>query len=89
METISGRLECSLQNVGAKSQGNFAILKCNNNKEYVLYRYGRLPLEDDFFLPYHGKRIKVEGKAEERNGYFCVHSISESVETNDNEKEKQ
>lgn len=88
METISGRLEYSLQNVGSKSQGNFAILKCDSGKEYILYRSGRLPLEDDFFLPYHGKRIKVEGKAEERNGYFCVHSISECVETEQDEKQK-
>ena len=87
METISGWLECSLQNVGSKSQGNMAILKCDNGKEYTLYRPGRLPLEDDFFISYHDKKIVVEGKAEERNGYFCVHSILEDVEKEQDEKQ--
>lgn len=86
METISGWMEYELQNVGSKSEGNIAILKCDGGKEYTLYRVGKLPLGDDFFLPYHGKKIIVEGVAEERNGYFCVHTISEDVETKQDKK---
>lgn len=82
-------MEYDLQNVESKSEGNIAILKCDGGKEYTLYRVGKLPLGDDYFQSYHRKKVIVSGVAEERNGYFCVHTISEDVETKqDKEREK-
>ena len=79
MATVIGIMEYCLQNIGSKSEGKMAILKCDDEKEYTLYRSGEHPVNDDFFAHYHGKRIVLEGKAEERNGYFCVTSICEDV----------
>jgi hypothetical protein len=47
-----------------------------------------LPVEDEFFVPYQGLPIEVEGKAEERTGYFCVASIRVKDDLN-NTSEKQ
>ena len=90
MAIVCGIMEYRLQDVGSKSEGRVAILKCNNGKEYALYRPGMLPLEDDFFAPYQGLLIEVEGKAEERAGYFCVTSIGiKENEENTNEKQEE
>lgn len=77
METISGWLEYSVQNVGSKSEGYYAILKCENDVEYILYRSGKFPMGDEFFSHYNGQRVTVTGKAEVHTGYFCVHTIIE------------
>jgi hypothetical protein len=47
-----------------------------------------LPVEDEFFVPYQGLPIEVEGKAEERTGYFSVASIRVKDDLN-NTSEKQ
>lgn len=75
MSIVNGIMEYRLRDVGSKSEGKVAVLICDNGKEYTLYRPGMLPVEDEFFVSYQGLPIEVEGKAEERTGYFCVTSI--------------
>lgn len=87
MIIVNGVMEYCMQNAGSKSEGKMALLKCDDGKEYFLYRSGEHPVNDVFFTPFDGKRIEVEGKAEERTGYFCVTSIREEII--DQESEKQ
>ncbi len=63
-------------NPGTKSEGDFAILECPDGKEYMLYRSGHLPMDDDYFTEYDGKEITVEGNMEETTGYLMVTSIT-------------
>lgn len=77
MAIVNGLLEYILQNEGSKSEGYWAFLKCNDGKEYTLYRSGIYPLGDEYFASYHGKVVRVVGDAEERTGYFCVGAIEE------------
>ena len=88
MSIVNGIMEYRLRDVGSKSEGRVAVLICDNGKEYTLYRPGMLPVEDEFFVPYQGLPIEVEGKAEERTGYFCVASIRVKDDLN-NTSEKQ
>lgn len=87
MIIVNGVMEYCLQNTGSKSEGNMALLKCDDGKEYFLYRSGEHPVNDTFFAPFDGKSIEVEGKAEERTGYFCVTAIREKIENQETEKQ--
>ena len=80
MVTVYGMMEYSLLYAGSKSEGYWAVLKCDDGKEYTLYRSGEYPVGDDFFAPFHGKRVVADGKPEERTGYFCVTAIREEEE---------
>lgn len=75
MTIIDGVLEYSLQNVGSRSEGKMAILKCADEKEYILYREGVYPVDDAYFASFHGLVVRVEGRAEEDTGYFRVYTI--------------
>ena len=72
---ILGILNYKLMNVGSKSEGNMAILTCDDGKEYALYRLESYPIDDVFFQTYHQQRIGVKGTVEEDTGYICVVSI--------------
>lgn len=76
MTTLFGIIEYSMQNIGTKSEGHSALLKCNDGKEYTLYRTNCMPVDDTFFAPYHGKKVYVTGSVEEQTEHFCVTSIS-------------
>lgn len=82
---IEGVLNYEIQNEGSKSEGKMAILKCSDGKEYILHRKDVYPINDDFFAPYHGTKLKVEGQTEDSTNYFCV--ISVYSENNDELKE--
>lgn len=75
LSIINGVLDYSLQNEGSRSEGKMAVLKCSDNKEYILYRESVFPIDDEYFASFHGMNVKVEGKPEEDTGYFCVSSI--------------
>ena len=72
---VSGILNYKLMNVGSRSEGNMAILTCDDGKEYALYRLDSYPIDDVFFRTYHQQRIGVKGSVEEDSGYICVGSI--------------
>lgn len=75
MSIIYGVLEYTLQNIASRSEGRMAVLKCEDGKEYMLYRENVYPVDDEFFVPYQGLNLKVEGKADADTDYFCVSSI--------------
>ncbi len=75
LSVITGMLDYSLQNEGSRSEGKMAVLKCTDDKEYILYREGVFPIGDEYFAPFQGINVKVEGKMEEDTGYFCVSTI--------------
>lgn len=83
LSIISGFLDYSLQNEGSRSEGKMAILKCADQKEYVLYREDVYPMDDEYFATYQGMNVKVKGKAEEETGYFSVSAIWLENEKND------
>lgn len=76
MTTLIGTLEYSVQNIGTKSEGCMAILKCDDGKTYTLYRSGNLPIDDSFFADFHGKKVCIEGNIEESTDNLCVKSIT-------------
>lgn len=75
MSKIKGRLTITLDAIGSKSEGKIAILSAQDGKEYVLYRENQMPQDDDFFSPWDGKEIEIEGDIETRNKYVCVTEI--------------
>ena len=75
MTVVFGILNYKLMNVGSRSEGNMAILTCDDGKEYALYRLDSYPIDDVFFQAYHRQRIGVQGTVEENTGYICVDSI--------------
>lgn len=72
---IWGVLDYKLMNIGSRSEGNMAILACDDGKEYALYRLDLYPINDVFFQTYHQQRIGVKGIVEEPTGYMCVECI--------------
>lgn len=75
MTTLCGTIEYRSLNTGTKSEGSYAILKCPDGKEYILYRSGCLPADDDSFMDYAGKTVTAEGNIEDITGHFMVMSI--------------
>lgn len=88
---ISGILNYKLMNVGSRSEGNMAVLTCDDGKEYALYRSDSYPIDDVFFQTYHQQQIAVKGTVEEDAGYICVESIllSDGTEVMINDKIKE
>ena len=50
MIIVNGVMEYCMQNTGSKSEGKMALLKCDDGKEYFLYRSGEHPVNDVFFI---------------------------------------
>lgn len=75
MITVYGTLEYKKCNVGSKSEGYKAILKCADGTEYKLYRSEGSPINDDYFAPYHNKEVEVTGSIEERGKHLLLSSI--------------
>ncbi len=75
MITVYGILEYKLCNIGSKSEGYKAILKCVDGREYKLYRSEGNPIDDNFFAPYHNKKVEVTGIIEERGKHLLLSSI--------------
>lgn len=76
MTTLIGTIEYSVQNIGTKSEGYIALLKCDDGKTYTLYRSDNMPIDDPFFAPYHNKKVYVDGNIEESTNIICVKSIA-------------
>ena len=58
----------------SKSEGMAAFLLTEGDGRAQLYRPDHYPMDDEFFSPYSGKAVEVEGEAEE-NGFIAVHAI--------------
>lgn len=71
---IKGKLQLKWQNPGSKSEGCYAILLGESEREWRLYRANQLPLNDPYFEPYEGATLCLEG-VEEENGYFRVEGL--------------
>lgn len=87
MTIITGTISQRLLNCGTKSEGNATILKCTDGKEYMLYRSGQLPTDDDYFTGYDGKTVTVEGNSEDATGHFLVTSITAVADAADGKDE--
>ena len=75
-----GKLTIELLNEGSKSEGLYAILTAGDNKTWTLYRSGAYPAGDDFFKPFNGHQVSVEGE-QEMDKYICVENITITDET--------
>lgn len=64
---------------GSKSEGNYTYLN-TGQIEYRLFRMEVYPADDDFFLPYEGKNVEVEGIV--TDNWLSVENISEVLEEN-------
>ena len=64
------------EQVGTKSEGDYAYLEVADNIRYRLYRNGH-PAADSYFLrPYENMFVSVEGVLEE-NESLCINSIND------------
>lgn len=64
---------------GSKSEGNYTFLN-TGQVEYRLFRMEVHPADDDFFLPFEGKKVEVEGIV--TDDWLSVEKISEVLEDN-------
>lgn len=71
----SGLLEVRLDAVGSKSEGRYAHLLLPDEQDFILYREGCLAVNDEFFEPYSGHQVIVEGEEETRARHILVESI--------------
>jgi len=78
--TTQGTLSIRLQNKGSKSEGLYAILTDAEEKKWTLYRPEYYPANDEFFTPFDGHQVSVEGEPELDN-YICVNNITIIEET--------
>ena len=62
--TSEGLLTVELHNEGSKSEGLYAVLTETEGKTWILYRADVYPANDDFFAPFNGHQVSVEGEQE-------------------------
>ena len=74
-----GKLTIRLQNQGTKSEGLYALLMDSEGKSWILYRENHYPAGDEFFTPFDGHQVSVEGE-QEIEKYSCVDEIKEETE---------
>jgi len=59
-----GKLTIELFNEGTKSEGLYAILTEKDDRIWSLYRSGVYPANDEYFAPFNGHQVTVEGEQE-------------------------
>lgn len=64
---------------GSKSEGNCAYLNTGET-EYRLFRMGAFSVNDDFFYPFEGKKVEIEGTV--TDNWLSVEKISGLPENN-------
>ncbi len=75
MDVTKGKISIVTAYEGSKSEGKIAVLTTVEGEDYTLYRSGRMPQGDTFFVPMDGKEADVTGSIED-NGYICVESVT-------------
>ena len=70
-----GKITIRLQNQGTKSEGLYALLMDSEGKSWILYRENHYPAGDEFFTPFDGHKVSVEGE-QEIEKYICVENIT-------------
>lgn len=73
--TTQGKLTIELHNEGSRSEGWYAVLTDTESKTWLLYREDYYPAGDDFFKPFDGHQVSVEGE-QENEKYICVENIT-------------
>lgn len=74
---MEGTLELRFLYEGSKSEGTYPFLLAEG-EEYKLGRQDVLSANDDFFLPFNGKRVRVEGEV--RGEFITVTGLTELTE---------
>ena len=64
------------EQVGTKSEGDYAYLEVADNIRYRLYRNGHPAVDSYFLRPYENMFVSVEGLLEE-NESLCINSIND------------
>lgn len=75
MQEIIGIVRIQQDNVGSKSEGQYAHLVLPTGENYILYRPEVLAKDDAFFHPFNNKQVNVIGEIEPRTGFICVEEI--------------
>lgn len=70
-----GKITIELLNQGSKSEGRYAVMNDTEGKAWILYRSGVYPAGDEFFTPFDGHQVSVEGE-KEIDQYIRVDSIT-------------
>ena len=71
-----GFIRMAREQVGTKSEGDYAYLEVADNIRYRLYRNGHPAVDSYFLRPYENMFVSVEGVLEE-NESLCINSIND------------
>lgn len=74
METVAGTVEVRRLHVGSKSEGDYACVKCDDGRDFKIYRAGVFPAGDAFLRSFASRRVSLDGEAE-TGGYFLVSAL--------------
>lgn len=86
--TTQGLLSIELRNQGSKSEGLYAILTEKEGQTWILHRPDVYPAGDEFFAPFNGHQVNVDGE-QEIDKYICVENITIIEETKEEPENEQ